>query len=647
MPQPEARKDASSSPYPTSTRSQPGREASTDEQEQLPLGEDIHNFNESRPITTVGFIINKARSSGISKRDPSSTQRSPSSNDSNVSDHDYRGFLEYRLVHGVSGDTPEPENMPELTRIMNCTGYSPAPDKNHIQSFIRRLTSGLNDPEVTSDLAFGFLPIDDIMDNKFLLAVRSKSFDSGPELPTPQPDLAIGYKGTHFNFGVLQRLDALPCDEVLAFAAFFVEAKGKGNLDAARSHNLHTGAMAPRNLHALFTQAGQEDKSYDHAQMLSADSNAQVRETLRSWAVEDPRMEAFKEARQAIRNVALNWLLSHYEVFRSATTAFEAAEAAARSLDPKNSPVKGTQSQNHEYSLGSRLSDKHIVIRGNLSSTPISYIDSRIRPLKKRATDFNYYACKGGVQWESIQAAWKNTPASGPTFSDDDLKDGWSRNEEDKSQFMSWYGPLQENVGRRPKGLDIQHIKLKQDKAFHNAAGELVQEFLPKAMYFAFYLPSFSAVIAININSPKNQLLRKFPGPLQLSPQDIARRVPRLNRFSDVIWKVWTQLVPPGDAKKLRYVAHSFITNDVTVDIINQILNVRYRGEKAVPWPGMEFGLDSREGRALLATPNGVGVYRLLIDRARELGRREARVIIFTGWEGPYDYCMLWDLRPV
>lgn len=303
------------------------------------------------------------------------------------------------------------------------------------------------------------------------------------------------------------------------------------------------------------------------------------------------------------------------------------------------------------------------ILFGNRSSTPDFSPTVQHEGLSKRAFDFRYYVCKGGVQWAKIQEVSKGTPPSGPLFSDEDLQDGWSKDDKDKPDFIAWTTPLQDLVGRRPTRSDMQFIKLRQDKAFHNAAGELVQvskpppvepaesltcrfskNFFKEAIYFVTYLPSFSAIVVSNVKSPRNQLEQKYPGPLHLSNDDIAKRIPKLNRFSDVIWKVWTQLV--HDPEKLRYIAHDFVVNDVTVDVMNHIFGARYRGEKSVPWPGMKFGLESDEGKALLASPNGVGTFWLLLDRAAKLGRRKLEVTIFSEKDGAYHYCMLWDLSP-
>lgn len=66
--------------------------------------------------------------------------------------------------------------------------------------------------------------------------------------------------------------------------------------------------------------------------------------------------------------------------------------------------------------------------------------------------------------------------------------------------------------------------------------------------------------------------------------------------------------------------------------------------DKDRKFPGLDFGMDSAEGRALLGTPNGLGAGRILIDRASELGRRDLRIYIFEPEE---EYpCMFFDMRP-
>lgn len=200
--------------------------------------------------------------------------------------------------------------------------------------------------------------MDEIVDSRPLFHERNKTFgdwlplDAPPKVPnltTPQPDLAVGYKATNLDVGALHRLDALPRGEMLVFPVFFIEFNCKSHGDVARSENLLTGAMASRNLHAFFAQAGQADLPYNHARTVSTDSNGKfvrltchwisrndtgkivyLAKTLRSWAVEDPGKGSFREAHQTLENVVFGWMNLHYQVLQSTMPAFLAAEGAAR-----------------------------------------------------------------------------------------------------------------------------------------------------------------------------------------------------------------------------------------------------------------------------------------------------------------------------
>ena len=117
--------------------------------------------------------------------------------------------------------------------------------------------------------------------------------------------------------------------------------------------------------------------------------------------------------------------------------------------------------------------------------------------------------------------------------------------------------------------------------------------------------------------------------------------IPQLNRLSDMMWYQWIHLFT--DPATLRYIGHDNISNRLSQGIIREML-LRMTGDKFSPWPGYSFGLDTDDGRALLGTPNGIGVAWLLLDRFRDMGKRQPRVTI---WEGEEGTMMLWDLNPV
>lgn len=165
---------------------------------------------------------------------------------------------------------------------------------------------------------------------------------------------------------------------------------------------------------------------------------------------------------------------------------------------------------------------------------------------------------------------------------------------------------------------------------------------MEKAAHFeANYIPVYSAIVVINVNSPRNQVIKRFQGNV---PADILRRVPPLNRLSDVMWTIWS--IVTQTPNKLRFIAHDNVSNGDTFGIMQEIFN-KGAAKGPINWPGLKFGIDSEEFMALLGTPNGYATAYLLIDRAAQLGRRVPEVSIFSpfpemgGW-----YRMVWDLRP-
>lgn len=165
-----------------------------------------------------------------------------------------------------------------------------------------------------------------------------------------------------------------------------------------------------------------------------------------------------------------------------------------------------------------------------------------------------------------------------------------------------------------------------------------------KAAHFEIsYVPTFSAIVVNNMNSPRNQVKQRFKN--NIAEADIEKRVPPLNRFSDVMWTVWSTISKSPNG--LRFIGHDNISNDNTFGIMKEIFE---KGEAKGPvnWPGLKFGIDTEEGMALLGTPNGIGTARLLIDRAGKLGRRIPEIYIFSPFpEMGGFYRMLWDLRPL
>ncbi|KAL8832020.1 MAG: hypothetical protein Q9170_005053 [Blastenia crenularia] len=160
-----------------------------------------------------------------------------------------------------------------------------------------------------------------------------------------------------------------------------------------------------------------------------------------------------------------------------------------------------------------------------------------------------------------------------------------------------------------------------------------------QAHYDAFFIPIYDAIISYDTRSPSYhvQSLNNFA----LKPADVTNRIPPLNRQSDMMWTMWKTLAP--NPNSLRYICRTGISNDDTKAIMNEIFS-RGPAKRPVGWPGLTFRFDTEEAQALFGTPNGLATAYLLMDRAKELGRRELTVTIAaTGNEG---FRMLWDMAP-
>ncbi|KAL8717319.1 MAG: hypothetical protein Q9225_005425 [Loekoesia sp. 1 TL-2023] len=265
---------------------------------------------------------------------------------------------------------------------------------------------------------------------------------------------------------------------------------------------------------------------------------------------------------------------------------------------------------------------------------------------RARTLDWTTAVCKGEKLYQRILAAFEGSVAPGPQFSEQDIDNGWVGLDDPVKGGLDsgWDDPFKQigGKGREPTKSESIAIDLRQWKPFKNKDGEMVTDIDRTVRYEVAYIPSYSALVVLNAWSPANQVKEDNEG---ISEADVLKRVPPLNRLSDVIWVVWnTVSKSPND---LRYIGRDNIINEDSKGIMKDIFD---KGEAKGPvkWPGLTFGLDTQEGQALLATPNGVATAWLLIDRARQLGRRIPMVTIFSPFPntGGY-YRMLWDLRPL
>ena len=125
-------------------------------------------------------------------------------------------------------------------------------------------------------------------------------------------------------------------------------------------------------------------------------------------------------------------------------------------------------------------------------------------------------------------------------------------------------------------------------------------------------------LIAARNHSPSSQVAEtKLDG----SP------LPELQHWSDMAYLQWTDprlQTLPGD---LKDVIRSRIENETTIAVIERIIAGRgYREGFKTPgcyYPdaaGLSWGMETEEAKALLGTPNGSGVARLLVQHKRQFG---------------------------
>jgi len=102
-----------------------------------------------------------------------------------------------------------------------------------------------------------------------------------------------------------------------------------------------------------------------------------------------------------------------------------------------------------------------------------------------------------------------------------------------------------------------------------------------------------------------------------------ATDLPSLRRWSDVAFLQYLSSFPEPPIRPipLNYVFRVQIQNAETSLVLNKIISnhVTFTYEM---WPGITFGMDTEEGKAILGTPNGCGVAWMLNQHSKALGEK-------------------------
>ncbi|KAL8660485.1 MAG: hypothetical protein Q9168_008441, partial [Polycauliona sp. 1 TL-2023] len=144
---------------------------------------------------------------------------------------------------------------------------------------------------------------------------------------------------------------------------------------------------------------------------------------------------------------------------------------------------------------------------------------------------------------------------------------------------------------------DVVRVFLDQSMDFSNDYGE---QTATSATYHALYIPRSAAIIIFLSVSPRNKVLRR-----RVPEADIPKYIPRLNQLSDLTWLAWDNLV--SNPEVLRYYAVERIFNAISGPLMDAIFRQHRDTTGDIPWSArLTFDLDSDEGKALFASPNGI-----------------------------------------
>lgn len=357
---------------------------------------------------------------------------------------------------------------------------------------------------------------------------------------------------------------------------------------------------------------------------------------------------------------------------------------------PGGSPPEFTGQDGHYSNLGPRIAnhDTSNISRDvteshgqqNHNIDPVAQTSQR-RYVKRDKELLHRFGClvHKGIQYFE-EGIVKEPAAHPPDFGDDPISSsGWILGDDDDDIPDVWDDVFQHLPLRQPRQEDCNLVTLKQDRDFTNlwhsenkvsqAPSIACIDRVPscganrgtgcsfskplehrrdlhfdnfghrqatKSEYRAYYLPFHGTILITTAYGPTYWVKKRG-----VPDNEIQQHIPKLHRLSDAVWEVWKAVT--DQLQTLRFLARDGIRNRITIPLLDYLFK-RDRSSLEVPWDRrLTFGLDSDEGKALLATPHGIAVAWLLIHHHEKLGSRDPRVSIFQV-EG--HRCMIWELIP-
>lgn len=148
------------------------------------------------------------------------------------------------------------------------------------------------------------------------------------------------------------------------------------------------------------------------------------------------------------------------------------------------------------------------------------------------------------------------------------------------------------------------------------------------------------------VSSPKaaRELWRRRPETVEL---------PHLRSASDMAWAVWNRAIvstPGASIENVKYLMNMMVLNKETNQHIRRVLKTLEPPLEEVPgWPGVEFSMESEEGKALLGSPVGRWAGYFLLQHRRQLGGNKwiEKVKVFRSEkEGSWPYLLFYVTGP-
>ena len=159
------------------------------------------------------------------------------------------------------------------------------------------------------------------------------------------------------------------------------------------------------------------------------------------------------------------------------------------------------------------------------------------------------------------------------------------------------------------------------------------------------------ALIGINNYSPVYYLKQKSNAP-NMDSIDPDRHVPlkdllpRVFGWSDVVWIIWSHLAG-NSAGQLKYIIKHQVVTAVTQDVMAYIAEqagLRGTHGYVAEWPGLRLTRGSDAFKALIGTPHGKGIVRILVDHPDEFSTKTIESITIFTTDGDFFQHLLFTL---